>query len=186
MSVVPVRWEQQGPIKRSLIRIRSESLSRTGPGIRCRSSAGSITGPSKGAAGSLARELSVIDDENAVDSDVKEPFAIAVGILEGRAVPHLLRIENYQVHGEAGLDQTAIGQSRGLGGEGRHLAHRFLQPKHLLITDIVSQDPRRRAPAAGVRSLMGEQAVDRLCGGISTEGDERVGERRPYVLFVHD
>src|SRR6266508_6082470 len=126
------------------------------------------------AARRLAGDLPVVHDQDAVGGDVTEALAVVVGAFEGRDGADGRGIEDGEVSGEAGLDEAAVRQSRGLRGEGRHLSYRFFEAQDFLLADVVAQDAGGRAPAARMRSLVRERPIGRLGRGVGSEGDERM------------
>src|SRR5215471_7004875 len=110
----------------------------------------------------LAGQLSVVDDEDAVDRDVGNALAVLIGLLERGEVAHGRRVERDQIGGKAGLNEAAVLQAGGFCGEGRHLADRFLEPQDFLVAHIVAEDARGRPPASRVRGFVRERAIRRF------------------------
>ena len=55
----------------------------------------------------------------------------------------------------------AVGQTHPRRRQGRHLADRLLERQQLLVAHVSPEDPRRRAPRAGVRLLLRERSRPR-------------------------
>src|SRR2546428_2507657 len=92
-----------------------------------------------------------LEDNCAIDDDVREAFCIRMGLLERRHVTHLGRIEHRDVGLHARPYQAAVDQAEALCREGCHLSHRVGERDRLPLPHVHRQYPGERAVAARMR-----------------------------------
>ena len=119
----------------------------------------------------------IIDDQLAINNDVVDAHRVLFGVVEGGFGLHRVRVKYHHVGLHAVPQDTPVLQSQPLGGQGGHLADRFLHPEQALLPGKLAQYIRKGAECPGVGHLAGQNPVgtDHV-GGVADDG--------AYVLRV--
>src|SRR5262249_50502403 len=102
-------------------------------------------------AGKAAGVLAVLDDKTAVDDDVLDADRVAMGIVVGRSIGHLARIEEDEIGAGADAHGSPVTQAEPAGWKPRHLVDRLGQREEPLLPRVLAEHTRKGAVAAGVR-----------------------------------
>src|ERR1700704_2883359 len=110
------------------------------------------------------RRLSRLERDATVHDDVLDAHGIAMWIVVGRRVRHLLGIEHDEVGPRADPYLAAIRETEMPRGERRHLAHRVLERHDALVTRVAPEDAGKGPVRARVRLSEGQRAIRRIRG----------------------
>src|SRR5437764_2041377 len=108
--------------------------------------------PAQHAPGQLPGDLAVAQHRGPVDDDVADALGEVVRVFVRGDVADGPRIEDDDVRLLAGGEDAAVREAGARRSERRHLPHRLLQRKQMLVADVVAEDARKRAVRARVRA----------------------------------
>src|SRR5262245_47327961 len=100
--------------------------------------------------------LAVLERNLPIDDDLRDPFGILMGFLEGRKIPHRERVENRDVGLHSLAQHAAIRKPAPLRRKRGHLADRFLERNRLELSHVTAEHSRERAVAARMRVRLAE------------------------------
>ena len=104
-----------------------------------------------------------VDNDPAVHQDVFDSGRILVRVLIRRVVDNSGCIEDRDVRGETGPEQTTIERFDLHGVGGSHFANRFLERKHMILSHVPAEHAREGTVAARMRKAAGQRSFCLQC-----------------------